>query len=133
MRSAASPAHSASSSAHCLEHARQPLDRRLRHHRAAMGARFDEAARHQLAQRLAHRRTRDVEAPCNVGFVKRRAGSKGAAHDLVGELKTQLLGTRDLLHRWRGTVDAWHHRLGRYYAPREIVKRHTIRSLSARR
>jgi hypothetical protein len=118
---------------HRLEHALQPFDRRLRHHRAAMRPCLDEAARHQLAQRLAHRRTRDVETSRDVGLVQRRAGGQGSAHDLVGKLKTQLLGTRDLLQRRQCPVDARHHRLGRQCSLRKIVKRHSIRSLSTRR
>ena len=82
---------------HRLEHAGQPLNRRLRHHRAAMSAGFDEAARHQLAQRLAYRRPRHVEAPRDIGFIQPRSRRQHAAHDFVGKLQPQLLRTRHLV------------------------------------
>ncbi|MGY3078604.1 hypothetical protein ACVWZZ_005012 [Bradyrhizobium sp. LM6.10] len=98
-----------------------------------MSTRFDETACHELAQCFPHRRARNAEAARDIGFVKRRAGGKGSAHDLVGELQAQLLGARDLLHRRRRPIGARHHRLGRQCSLRKVVKRHTIRSLSTRR
>lgn len=115
---------------HGFEHARQALDRRLRDHRTAMGPCLDQAARDQLPQRFAHRRTRDAEAPRDVGLVEWRAGRESSTHDLVGKLETQFLGARDLLHRWQSTVDTRHHR---QRPGRKIVKHHTVRSLSTRR
>jgi hypothetical protein len=82
---------------HRFEHPGQPVDRWLRHHRAAMRPRVDQAAGGELAQRFAHRGARDVEAPRNIGFVERGTGRQRAAHDLVGELQPQLLGARDLV------------------------------------
>ena len=87
MRSAARPAHRASSSRHRLEHAGEAFGARPRHHRAAMRPRLDQSARREQADRLAHRRARDREAARQLCLVERSAGRKRAAHDLVGELQ----------------------------------------------
>ena len=94
MRSAASPAHSASSSAITSNMPSEALLARPRHHGGAMRARLDQPARREQADRLAHRRARHREAARKLGLVERRRRAQHAAHDLVGELQPQLLGQR---------------------------------------
>jgi hypothetical protein len=116
---------------HRLEHPGQAFDRGPRHHRAAMRPRIDEARGHELPQRLTHRRTRHVEALCDVGFVERRSRRQRAAHDLVRQLQAQFLGARDLFRIGRSAVDAANHGLGRGGRTRgcpgrKIVKTHVF-------
>ena len=90
---------------HRLEHAGQPLDRRLRHHSAAMGAGFHQTTGDQPRSRRQH-----------------------AAHDLVGELQPQFLRARDLVPLRRRAIDAANHRLGLRVglriAGRKVVEAH---------
>ena len=94
MRSAAKPAHSASSSAIAsnMPISRSSLGRATT--ARAMGARLDQARGGELPDRLAHRRARHAKAPRQLHLVERRAGLQRAAHDLVGKLKPQLLRER---------------------------------------
>ena len=112
---------------HRLEHAAQTLDRGLRHHRAAMGPRFDESRGRKLPQRLAHRRARHIEAPRDVGLVQRRSRRQRAAHDLVGQLQTQFLGASEFVDARAATNDRLRFRNG---AKRcqvwEVVKAHAF-------
>ncbi len=98
---------------HRLEHPGQPFDRGPRHHRAAMRPGIDKTAGHQLTQRLAHRRARHLEAPGDVGLVKRRSRRQRAAHDFIRQLQPQFLRARDLVLIGRGAVHAPDHRFGR--------------------
>ena len=95
MRSAANPAHSASSSAIASN---MPASccasgRATTRARGARAPRTSPLAA-SSADRLAHRRARDLEAAREPGLVERGAGRQLAAHDLVGELQTQFLSQR---------------------------------------
>ena len=109
---------------HRLEHAGEPVERRPRHHRAAMRPRIDQAGGRKLAQRLAYRRARDIEALRDLGFVERGTGRQRAAHDFVGELQPQFFGARDLARHGGRAVDAADH-----LCARDRTRRRTARKI----
>ncbi len=82
---------------HRLEHAGQAVDRRPRHHGAAMrrARRPGRSPPVGAAPRAPACATRRSAAPVSVSS-SAGPGRQHAAHDLVGQLQPQLLGARDL-------------------------------------